>query len=851
MTSLNQARFQEDLAHLATAHPTDAERRLARSALMWLSIAQRPLRAHELWVALQVEEFKEIEHIGRLLTDPSYADEAKAVSALQPLLGTFITAAPDPTSQAIYISLANPSMHISLDHLESTTPPPRILSLAFSTPQAHILAASICMAICSVTALHLAHVHDATTASGLVLYAWTHWRSHLSLSGYALDNANAAGLANSMILGVCVDVLVFLLALNDFVTGPVTFEVGEGRTRSAALVRAVQEGLERPVFLLAGVVQGQEYARTMHGAREIFEGSKFYGGGKGSGALLVAAKSKVETLGIDGLLAGTSPLFGDAERRVVKTFAEVARGLRALAMLVAQPALYDMLRKEYAEGWSPLDILVNAANWMESVASYPFWHQISDSASSNPLIITDTSDPNYDTALLVLSRIRRDGAPAARKENKVAESELVARLNIPLKVSPLRWRAASAVDKVKTLRAKTPGATFTLNDPRFPQQRTWSFATFPSEMQGSSDASYFTPFVPSALRRFHRRRIVPLLKSVLSSRVWDSVDAFATGAFTTGLSDAWPKAKSALLSAGYPAVLSFFLAAICIGHLRRTSAPWLNGYVWCTPMEDLRLALSNPDVFLSNTLSTSYGWILFCYAQKGLTDFLASVAFGIIVVNNGNNPPSSLAILNALMDAAKIGYIAWMFSSIEYMFSRTVNTVAFLVAYYKLLSGGDVEHLVLRQLLKQHWPMVLVTGFQLFSYLRHGLWTLAWSSAACALAGQPGLLLVSAGVVGGVAAVIKWRSTFFIALEVSGVFVAVGFWGLAVVLMGVEFFEDPLGLQTSRAISRKRGAWARGVLPQGAGGRIEILRRKEALPIRWGMVEKKERGEGGGGSERE
>ncbi|KAK0724377.1 hypothetical protein B0H67DRAFT_480443 [Lasiosphaeris hirsuta] len=846
MASLSQSRLQEELVRLVTTHPTDAELRPARSALMWLSVAQRPLRAHELWVALQVEESKDMEHIERLLTHPSYADEAKAASALQSLLGTLITATPDPSSSAVFISLRDPSLSTFLNHIESANPnpPARILQLAFSTSQAHIFAASICMAICAATPLHLAHVHSPATAGGLVLYGWAHWRAHLALSGYGLDNANAAGLANSMIFGVCADVLVFLLALNDFVTGPVTFAAGQGRTRAAALVRAVQEALERPIFVLAGVVQGQEYARTMQGARDIFEGSKFSGGGKGSGVPLVAAGSKVETLRIDGLLADTLPLFGDVERRVVKSFAEVARGLRALAMLVAQPALYDELRKEYAEGWSPLDILVNAADWMESVASYPYWHEISDSASSNPLVVTDTSDPNYDTALLVLSRARKDGtAPAASRRSEAAESQLAARANVPLKLSPLRWKAASALDKVRALREPTSGATFTLNDPRFLQQRTWSFATFPSEMQGSSDVSYLTPFIPSALRRFFRRRIIPLLKPVLSSGIWDSVDAFASGAFTVGLSNAWPSIKSGLLSAGYPAALFYFLCAILLNHIRRILFPWLNAYMWYDPMEDLRLALSNPDAFLSKTLSTSYGWMAFSYAQKWVTDIVTAIAVGLIISNNGNIPAESLAslgpnpdptvfaLVSRMMDAAKIGYMAWIFSSIEYIFARTVNTFAFVAAYYKLLSGGDAEYVVLGQILKQHWPMVLFTGFQLFSYIRHGLWTLLWSSVVCALAGQPGLLLVFAGVAGGVTAVIKWRSVFFMALEVSGVFIAAGFLVSAVVLLGVEFVEDPLGLQASTAVARKRGARARAVLPRGAGGRVGILSRKGAAPV--------------------
>lgn len=895
MASLNHGRFLEELVRLVNSHVAQSDLLLARSALMWLSVAQRPLRAHELWIALQVEESRDTEHLERLLSESAYVDERKAAKSLLGLLGGLISLHEDGRSaNKIHVALCDPELRTFLNHMGQMGGgiPERVRCLAFSTAQAHILVASVSMVICSLTTLHLAHVHDETIASSLVLYAWAHWNTHLSLSGYTFDNENAAGLADPMMYAVCTDVLVFLLALGDFVTGPVAFSTLHDRTRCTALVKEVQTALARQMGLvqLAGaLVQQGEYCKTLQAARAIFEASGKGGAPSGTvletpAAALAASQttSKVETLQVDRLLKHTRHLFDAGTGNMVQCFADVARGLRSLSMLLAQPPLYEELLKEYSTGWSPLDILVNAANWMEAVAGYPYWGELSTAGSSNPLIITDTSDPNYDTALLLLSRIRKDGSPPPKKRNDAAGSQQLAAAASASKkdtssfgISRLRWNAARVAYKIKSLPSRgILGATYTINDPRRLSARTSSFASFPVEMTGSSPSSPFaaanpfdwlfsriTPYLPRSLHRLQRRHLSPLLNSLSTSDVATSLDAFSSGAFSGGQPAAWPRLKAALLLDGYRAAFGLFLAAALLHHVRALLLPWLGQWMWYTPLDDLRLALSNPDVFLERSLSYSWSWAVLTYAQKWTWDVFGFCAVAMVAQADAQRVPQAMldaaaggntntntdadtrgaasgphpAVvlwLERVMAALKVGYLVWVLGSAEYVVGRGVNTAAWVIAYYKLLAGGDAEHVALGGALKAHWAKVPLTLWQLAYYLRHAVWPLAWASVVCALVGQPGLLTAVAAVVAAVTALTLYRSTFYIALEVGGMFVVGGFVLLVAVLLALEFFDDPLGLNLSTAAARARANEARSVLPQGAGARTQILRRKAALPVR-------------------
>lgn len=882
MASLDHGRFLEELAHLARSHPTEPELLLARSALMWMFVSQRPLRAHELWIALQIGESKDIEHLERLLSESAYAEEQKAVSLLQSLLGGLISTKADTKNpNRVYVTLCDPDLRTFLSHMDGLDIPEPVMCLAFSTAQAHILAASVCMVICSLTTLHLAHVHDDTIASSLVLYAWTHWNVHLSLSGYTLGEDSVAGLADPMIYAVCVDVLVFLLALNDFVTGPVAFPATHDRARCIALVKEVQLTLAKDlgqIQLVEALVEQSTYCKIMQTARTIFEASGKTGGLPKPTAITASAtsaNSKVEALQIDRLLRRTWHLFDGSTGGLILCFADVARGLRSLAMLLAQTPLYEELLKEYSTGWSPLDILVNAANWMEAVASYPYWGELSTTgSSSNPMIITDTSDPNYDTAPIVLGRLRMDGTSPLKKDSSSSSAQMVTKASekrASFGDSPLRWSAARLAYNLKSFRTRrTVGATFTINDRRHLHARASPFAPLAIRTTGSPWAAHLSslfgtlssrlaPFIPRSLHRHLQGRYLNPVAAYLSgpSAVTSAEGSAAAGEGGGRQADSWPGLKAALLVDGYRAAFRLCLVAVVLNHIRSILLPWLGQWVWYAPLEDLRLALSNPDVFLATALSSPWAWLVFSYAQRWVYR-AAGPRLAAVVAGGGaqrvprtmldaaanahpstrgpGRPPAAASVWpERFMAAVQVLYIAWVLGSVEYVISRWLNTVAWLAAYYKLLAGGDAEHIALGNVLKANWIKVPLTVWQLVDYLKNVMWPLTRTGLWCAVIGQPELLMVMLGVTGVVTAVIKHRSTFYIALEISGMFVVGGFVLLTVVLMGLEFFDDPLGLKLSTSLAVTMGTQVRNVLPQGAGSRTQILRKKAALPVRMSL----------------
>ncbi|KAK3377304.1 hypothetical protein B0T24DRAFT_238086 [Lasiosphaeria ovina] len=886
MASPSHGRFHDKLAHVVRLHGDDGSLPRIRSALKWLSVAERPVRTRELWTALLIDQSEDLEHIERLLTTRGHGDDQSVVPLLQDLMGPLISTTRNAPHAATFITLYDPDLAAFLHRLHEHNTPGAIRSLSFSAAEAHTYVATLCMTVCSVTSLQLAHVHDDTTPASLVLYAWAHWSTHLSLSRHSLASGDAARLTDSMIYRVCSDVLVFLLALNDFYTGPITFAAAQDRTRCAALVKQTQDALDTPIALLSALVQQQQacgmalqsardaveasahqsYSRTNHRTWSRLHVDRDPLAGEGGNSPDPRMLSKVETLRIDGLLTDTKHLFSQDARKIICGFAELARGLRLLSTLVTQAPVYEELLKEYGIACSALDVLVNAANWMEAVASYPYWAEIPKAGSYDPLDITRTRDPNYEAAALIMSRLRRDAPTSARRESspmvlQMDAAAAAAAARAGLGVCPMRWNAACLIGKLQSLHTRS--ATFTLNDIRLINQRTSSFSTFPPRMGGPADLPYPLQLaIPRSLRRFYGRRVGALYKWAARSDMFKSVDDFSSGTFTGGMSERWPQLKAALLAGGYRAAFAHFAIAIVLHHIRGILVPWLGTYMWYTPLEDLRLALSSPAVFLDQALAFRWRWLLFSYAQKYACDVLGGVAMTLLLAADGEDDgrvshrhrgydysysysysynhyspprPSSTRSNNnnnntwrsRLAGASKVGYLCWVLVTLDYMFARAVSTFAFLAAYYRLVvAGGAAEHVALGAVLKAHWTRLPPTAWQLAHYVRHGLWPLAWSAMLCAVLGQPGLLVVVLVVVGSVAAVIRFRSTVYIALEVSGMFVVGGLLGVTVVLLAAEFVRDPLGLEASTAVARRRGHRARALLLPGAAARTKMLRRE-------------------------
>jgi hypothetical protein len=138
-----------------------------------------------------------------------------------------------------------------------------------------------------------------------------------------------------------------------------------------------------------------------------------------------------------------------------------------------------------------------------------------------------------------------------------------------------------------------------------------------------------------------------------------------------------------------------------------------------------------------------------------------------------------------------VGYLLWVLVTVEYVFARGMNTAAWLVACYRLLVGGRVGRVALVRTLESNWAQLPLVVWQLGYYLKNGVKPLLWRSVWCAVQGRPALLLVIVGVVGGVRMLLKYRSTFYIALEVSGMFVFVGYLLMVLVLLGLGLLGPP------------------------------------------------------------
>ena len=305
----------------------------------------------------------------------------------------------------------------------------------------------------------------------------------------------------------------------------------------------------------------------------------------------------------------------------------------------------------------------------------------------------------------------------------------------------------------------------------------------------------------------------------------------------------WLELKSALLADGHCAAISQILVAIILNHIRIIFCPWLGSYVrYESPLEDLRLALLNPEVFLDQALSSSYGldWLVFGHTFKHIVDIVGGQAMEkMLALVAERRKPGGTFVSNGkreamIMGALRVIYLVWVLANVEYVFTRSINTYSFLVAYYKLLMPArynfgrvkgslEVRHFILSMVLEKHLIQLPIHFWQLIWYIWYGLLPLLRKSVVRLLAGHPGLMLGIASVVGGVTAVIQYRSVFFISLQFSGMFVALGFAVMAVVWLAVEFVSDPVGLKLSTALAMKQGEDIKSKLPSEANERMEAV----------------------------
>ncbi|KAK3391334.1 hypothetical protein B0T20DRAFT_489391 [Sordaria brevicollis] len=888
----NRKRLHQEISRVVESIPDQDLFIIARIALCWLCVSARPLQARELWLLClmqQIHSTQGSDELDVFVNDGVSFEEETAVASLTGLLGGLVSFQPDIRNPGrSIVTLSDPELATTMFELRSTDLPASVQLLGFNFQQANMIVTGQCAVIISRTALRLGYVNDQSAhMSSLILYAWTHWTRHWCQTGWDLSDPDEGVVAEMMMIGVVADALVFLLVLNDFLTSPIHVPVTEDRVRCTALVKQAQDAMERPIYLLSVLAQGDSatWCTRLHQARQKWERRpdpyKPMKLGTPPSQL-----TKVQTVWIDHVPRKQLQYYNDPSgltAALIYIFADIARDLRSLAMIVSQRPIYEELLKEY-DGWLPLDILINVANFMEGIASYPFMSELPNGNTYNPLIIKEPSDdPDYDTALLVLSRLTKEGAKnKTDQKSSVVDSQLAANAakTHPLGLSDYRLRAASFVEKVKNTRRKQ-GATYTINDVRLlSSQRTSSFATFPNLQAGGGGGGGLTSFLPSRLSRLLGRPTPPSNNTTSTTPPTDAtntnsglltfLDSFAAGAFTGGAIDRWPLIKTALLSSGYLSAFIYFVVAIILNHIRNIFCPWLGNWMWYTPMEDLRLALgNNPAFFLEYALGFSWFYYAFSFIQKSAWDFMGGVAIALLSLEagpepvapgavGGGDPMSTLSLLDSnpdpdedddtkqkrqkakeerkwksrKLDCLRIGYLLWTLATIDHMFSRSLNTVTFIIAWYKLaFRGGDAEHLAMAQIAIKNWTKMPLHVSQLYFYVTNALWPILLSSLALAVTGQPGMVMILGAIVAGVWATIRFRSKVFIALEVSGVFVVMGLVVVSVMLLGAEFWEDPVGLKQSTASARKRGVKTRGILGERAKGRVGILRKEGALSL--------------------
>jgi hypothetical protein len=822
---------------------------------MWLSVVQRPLLPYELWVVMMIESHPGVENIDgieNLLTDLVWIDDHTAASSLRELFGNLITFT--KRSHRYYVSLSDSELRTYFEHLGNGAEEEGLREPAFSTSEAHAKVASTCMAICAATTLYLVHAHDGTTDSTLTLYAWRHWHRHLTLSRLSLNDQEPTDLFEEMIYRVSTDLLLFLVSLNDILVGPITLPVTAGPLGCASQVYQAQKALERPLRVLSAITCSELFKASKHSGRtsvgssfashlrtehevavalpERFPRRRVHGGDRRQ------ASSKTETLRIDGLLQKNEHLLRYNTRQIVCGFSELARGLRAVCISLASPTLYDQVKTRIKSA-SPMDILVNAADWAEAVASYAYSKELPTEQPYSRFTISDMGDENYHAARFVRRQLAQ--TPEELWRDQTDELEIPAdggSTTKPADISALRWHATQAVYRLKGPRASSgPNSTFTINDSRL-LSRTPALSPLTAHLYTPSRDPFrqVSTFIPKYARQFFCERISSLPNPILSSGFAASMHKLVAST-----PHDWTQLKSALLVDGYRVALLQAVIAILIHHIRRTLTPWLGAFIFYHPMEDLRLALSNPDVFLGQTLSYSWSWAVFSIFQNSIVDTMAILVTNFLLLNTHHLRKSTATILpgartplsETLTTLCKIAYGVYTLMIRDYTFCWGLHTISCLIALSKLLLGGESEHLALTSALTGHWAKALLLACMGWYYTRHALVPTLRGAVGSALSGRPGLLLVLAGGGGVLAGMVRWRARLYLAIELSPMFIVFGLVGVAVVMLAVEFVRDPLGLERRTMLMRRLGGDVRNGLPDGVGERGErVLARGEAR-IKW------------------
>ncbi|KAK0624249.1 hypothetical protein B0T14DRAFT_565536 [Immersiella caudata] len=293
-----------------------------------------------------------------------------------------------------------------------------------------------------------------------------------------------------------------------------------------------------------------------------------------------------------------------------------------------------------------------------------------------------------------------------------------------------------------------------------------------------------------------------------------------------------PSLKTALLASGYRTSLAYLITAILLNHLGCTFTPWLASYIWNTPLEDLRLARSNPDVFLSELLSTPWTLLFLGPIKRYLTTRLFDITTRFAVRSTPTTTHSTFRA-SLTRGTATLFSLSLHLSNIEYTITLLLHTTATLLSLFSLLTGPPVYQQALYQILSGTFPdrsisshpqltipplhsvlkILYIAVFLSWNILFEVI-PLTFESLRCAKRGRPSALIFLLSTAGFTTMLLRYRSTFFIALQVHRMFVALGLFFLMLGMLYWEYVSDRIQLTESKMRLGQMKVQTRGLVPE-------------------------------------
>lgn len=858
--------FLQDLKRTIETHKDQEDRELAIRLLMWLCVAQRPLHPHELLnisadhprVSAWVEENLGKSKPARLTVGDDYR--------VEPVLN-------DLLSKTVILFYCDGGRVVGLSYARRTSDPntqTAILSqLGLSLTESHHSAAMYCMDICAKGTLQLVGECQYGNTSSLLAYAWTYWDTHFSLAG----SMSCSGEGSAMVSGVAVDVAALLISINHLLNEPTRVRSTGKHIETIALIQQAQMAMERPLGLLAALVDDRFIFDAVIAVRDALSNSKAAPAATpqpfsswradqptepaqdSASSRQTCARKRMRGRFINPGGRGSvafpdQPLLTDEHKRIVQTFSEIAQGLRHVCLSLAHPTLYGVLLRGLDDKISPMHILAKTAELMDKITAYARCEERRSgnrTGADEPFQVLDCTSESYFNSSLVRHYLSdhydSEGALSCDvcKAVRITSTGFV---NKPESISNARWYAAMTVTWLKGLVAPNSDNAIANSSWHSFDPTTSSFSCLPSHiympprdllqyvgcLEGGPVNLVFE-FVQNRLVQLYHWKREPNLR-LLSL---DPVTCYSS------LADriSWSQLRSALLSSGYRAALIQAMAAIVLYHVRRFFAPWLGAFLFPNPMDDFRLAISRPEVLLQETLSSTWTDACFSFLQRCLFDIAALVIMNVVSVNNGRPPIDVLsrptARQDALMCLAKILCWFYGFVTLEYIFCRGLNAVSLLVSVAKLVTCGQDGHLALLAAIQAYLTEVPVVVLMTRYYIYHAFVPVIKGSTSSTLHGHASVLCALTALVSGVGAALQLRWKLgFLWLELSNFSAVLVMFVIVILILGYEFVRDPVGIEDSTAWARKRAEEAQESL-----GHEDLMKRLEVIRRKDGKVEKK------------